>query len=41
MGKNFLKVGTQTLPINSVFVACVNFPCQEKEGKIGELTRGS
>jgi len=41
MGKNILKIGTQKLPIKYVFVACVNFPCWEKEGKIGELTRGN
>jgi len=41
MDKSILKMGTETLPINSVFVACVNFSCWEKEGKIGELTRGN
>ena len=26
MGKSILKMGTQTLPFKSVFVACVNSP---------------
>ena len=41
MSKNILKMGTETLPINSVFVACLNFLYWEKEGKFGELTRGN